>query len=137
MKQFRIGLIVGITVGLVDIFRFEWLKGQGWGRTSPGILNTIINVSIISLIIWIVAGIADVIDEGLAGAMEDLVIRQIGLFSTAFIFGLFFGLRGSQRSLFNDVQPAEAFRWSWPRAGKGGLIVGILGALAVGLVRWL
>lgn len=127
------GVIVGLTVALIDIVRFTFVQSAPAVKNSPTRLEKIINVLLVGLVIALLQGWGVSQTYGVRSLYNvmtsGLVIGLLG--------GLIFGLRGSRQSLENDVEPVEALRWSWRRAIRnarwgflaGLTIVGIVGTL--------
>ncbi len=111
---------IGLTVGFIDVLRFEWHSKWIQENTLPAVWWSIINVVSVGLMVGLVVGLMVV---GLGDRL--MVGLMVGLGG-----GLIFGLRGSRQSLINDIQAVEAVRWSWPKALKGCLIFGLIGVLS-------
>jgi eukaryotic-like serine/threonine-protein kinase len=121
-KKIIAGLIVGLSLGFIDAFRFECLSKHLGPRTQPTFLWSFSNFIFVGLILALILSL--------------VFVQYGGVYLIDLIFGLF-GLRGSQQNFENDIQPVEALRWSWLKATKGalaggssGLVLGMLFMLA-------
>lgn len=114
MSGLNKGWIIGLSIGFIDVLRFEWLDKWTVVRKLPIFLWASVNVLIVGLMIGLIGG-----------PMNGLVA------------GLIFGVRGSRQSLINDVQTVEALHWSWLKALKGWLIAGLVVGSFCGLFYWL
>jgi len=122
----RTGLTVGLSIGLVDILRSEWLRKRREMRESPTFWRSVTNV----VVVWLMIAMS-------LGLVKMGLIKTLDIWNIALIFGLLFalifGLRGSQQNLEHDIQTVDALRWSWRRSLKGGLV----GLLVGGTLDWL
>jgi DNA polymerase III delta prime subunit len=121
LSYLTFGLIVGLTIGFIDVLRFEWLqKPTGMGKLLA-FWRPVINIVVIGLIVGLIYGMVfDLIDKLFFGL----------------IFGFMFGLRGSRQSPEIDIQTVEALLWSWRKASVGGLMgvgVGLIYGAILGL----
>jgi eukaryotic-like serine/threonine-protein kinase len=147
-----LGLVGGLTIGFIDLFRFKvrnqstdvrtprtfWrsaLNILGVGLTlllSVGLLGGLLSAFIVE--VWLIGNTSFQLMEllffaALAGSLTGPMAGLIG--------GLIFGLRGMRQSLENDIQTVESLRWSWNRARKG-IPFGLIAGLGVTLIAsWL
>ena len=124
------GLILGLSISFIDILRLEWSDKWRGRAVIPSFWWSVKNIAIYGLIYALIDGL---IYGLIVGTINGLIIGLINGLIVGLMAGLFFGLRGSQRSLQNDIQTVETLRWSWNKALKGGLFVGLI----VGLIVWL
>jgi eukaryotic-like serine/threonine-protein kinase len=135
MRQIPIwipGLIGGLSIGFVDILRFEWVRKRKETKKSSTFWWSIISI----LAVGLVGGLS-------AGLIPGLTLGfQYGLFagiSFGSLNGLIFGSRGNRQNPENDIQTVKAIRWSWKKALKSGLglgrIVWVLVTLIMPFVR--
>lgn len=89
----------GLSVGLIDFLRFEWLHKRRQTRKSPTFQWAVIYVVIMCLI------------SGLIFWLLSPELTPPAALSLGLLFGLLFGLRGSRQSLENDIETVEALRW--------------------------
>ena len=138
-----LGLVGGLTVGFIDLFRFKVRDKSTDVRDRPTFWRSTANVLVVGLIlllsvgllggllsafiaeVWFTGGLSFRLTEllFLAGLMSLLTGPMAGL-----IGGFIFGLRGMRQSLGNDIQTVESLSWSWGQARKGipfGLIAGL------------
>ncbi|MEM7030538.1 MAG: hypothetical protein AAF629_13290, partial [Chloroflexota bacterium] len=117
--QVAFGLLGGLSIGLVDIIRFEKL---GEPKKLSMFWQTVINVIGVGLFVGLFVGL-------LVGPIDGLLY---GLILGPSV-GLIGGLRGGQQYLVNDIRTIEILHLSWLKAIKKGLIFGLI----TGLSAWL
>jgi DNA polymerase III delta prime subunit len=123
-----IGVIGGLTVGLIDTLRFERSGKDITVRKAPTLWQSVFNILVVALIVGLIFGLLGLI----LGRIDWLTIGLI----LGLVFGLIFGSRASRQSLTNDIQTVEALNWSWGRALKG-IAFGLGVVLIFGLGVWL
>jgi eukaryotic-like serine/threonine-protein kinase len=123
------GAINGVTIGLMDIWRFEHHRGGpdplGQGMSRRVVVEAAGYALTLILLNWLLVSITGRTGTPVNGLM-------VGVLS-GLLFGLFFGAHGGRRGMGNDVRTVEALDWSWAglrRSARRGL----LGGAAVGLV---
>jgi len=119
-------LILGFTIGLVDILRSSWISNQ----TKLG-KNTVLSRPIIyNIIVFFMTVLNFTLTLGIFYGLKSG-------FVTSLFFGIisliFFSSKGRRQGLEKDVLTFEALRWSWSRALKSGVIVGLI----FGAIGWL
>jgi hypothetical protein len=120
-----IGLIIGLPVSIINILRFEWLDKWRVRKGIPDFWWTVINIASVGLVGGLVGGLIGELYHGqfwLGGGLFEALIDGA-------IVGLIFGVRGSRKSLMNDIQAVEALQWHWSKALRGWLIGGPIGGL--------
>ena len=128
----RIGLFIGLSIGFIDVLRFEWLHKQKASRKPTALLWSIINTVVVWLLVVLLILVPHPIDEWLQ--------RAGGAMIAALLFGAIFGARGGRQSLDNDIHTVEALHWSWNKALSGariGGIVGVIFGVILGLINWI
>jgi len=118
------GIVGGLSVGLLDIFRFERSDALVWANKIPTPLKLAFNIFIASLIAGLPLGLIIWRNHG----------AVLGALTGGLIFGLIFGLRGNWQSLTKDIQTVESLKWYWDRALKTGLISGLIVGLITSLI---
>jgi DNA polymerase III delta prime subunit len=111
---FILGLGAGLSVGVADILRFEWLRKQRRLSNSLTPWWSFANFIVVTLIVWL--GTTALIQFNNDVGQKWLSGLVVGL-----IFGLVFGIRGSKQSLEADISTVQALRWSWRKAARGGI----------------
>lgn len=122
------GFAGGLTVALVDVIRFEFLNKSVGHRNRPN-LGWLLNLGSNVLIVWLIVDLVDSLISKLF--LTDTRVLNLSL-AWSLAFGFIFGIRGSWRSLTNDIQIVEGLNWSIRRALIGGLYGVLIGAITTG-----
>ena len=121
-----IGLLVGLSIGLIDNLRFEWLRNHRGMRKPPIFWWSVINIVAIFLLVGLIFGLLFVVVFGRVYELSQTLFFGMNVGLSA---GLIFGIRGSRQSSEIDIKTIEALHWYWRKAFVGGLVGGIVGLL--------
>ncbi len=145
---FMLGLFYGPIIGVIDGLVFERRSASG-ERRPPTLGSRLLYIGMILLVFLtlylltnaVIAGGFYLLSLGphstpaeFQNFQENIIYRAVTGIPISLLPALIIGIYGSDHSLSADVRTVENLKWSWQKALKGSLLVGLFFSVAGTLV---